>query len=487
MADENVEEGELAAGLEESELTADEILTFGPCVEAVAWGPMWLQERRAPIAVAAGRARLGRVFNEDGIGRAVVIRPCLSRGRRVRGLPPVYTPAMLQANSGVYDGWPMFMDHVPPELVERLARYGRSVRDLGGQILRGWWDGSFSQESDHEFGYQRGATLAEIWATPLIRGTVGENPNLLHTSINAWPRSGKPGPVPWRPATKGMIIEGIRRVPAGSVDYVVRGGAGGKLLVQEGLDGEGVWPMVGEWNADDVALVVSVADGLYAAAQMPTLPRDPNELRAFLQEEAPHLLPALQESAAAPAPSGASAQSADALSETRVRDLITEALSGQPTVEEFESQIEERTQEMLRERDEQRRLASVAAQLIENAQGIPRGWKPDLKRQFAVMADGPAAGLLVEAEMDGETVVKSADEVLTERVRAALDHTRELVAEAQGKPRVRDEGGAKPDAAGGESGKTQEGQTPYWRERFSEMGIAGSDKVVETLYGEGEG
>lgn len=491
MAEETKTEEELA----EAELTAEEILTFGPCVEAAVWTPIWLQEKRAPIAVAAGRPKLGPIFNSDGVGKAVVIRPCISRGKRIRGLSPIYTPSMLEANATVFDGWPMFMDHVPPELAEKMAKHGRSVKELGGQVLKGWWGRDFVHEDDSQYGYQKGGVLAEIWATPMIRATVGENPNLLHTSINAWPKSGKPGPVPWRTGMKGMVIEGIRRVPSGSLDFVVRGGAGGRLLVQEGAEDEGAWPEVGEWAREDVALVVSIADQLYSSAQMDKpLPTDPAELKAYLQENAPHLLPALAESEAGagkgagkdtPAGGGNNSETT-ALTEADVKRIVESANSGQPTVEEFESRLEERASEMIEERETQRHLAGIAASLIEKAEGIPASWKTDLKARYAMLPSGPAQTLLVEAEMEGEKEIKSAEAVLIENVKADLDHSRGLIADAKGKPRVTGEGGKKGDAGDGEDkgSKTTESETvPHWRARFVEMGLAESEDEAVEVYG----
>lgn len=474
----------------EGDLTAEDVLTFGACVEAVAWTPMWLQEKRAPIAVAAGRPKLGPIFNSDGVGRAVVIRPCVSRGRRVRGLPPIYTPKMLEANAGVFDGWPSFMDHVPAALAEKMAKHGRSVKELGGQILKGHWDRDFLHTSDAEYGYQRGAVVAEMWATPMIRETVGENSDLLHMSINAWPKSGKPGPVPWRPSVKGMVIEGIRRVPTGSVDFVVRGGAGGRLLVQEGLEDEGMWPEVGEWDEGDVALVVSVADRLYSSRQMPVKPiteMSAEELREHLKNEAPHLLTALTESETPAKPAAKPVKDDDkpSLTEADVEAIIAKSREGQPTVEEFEQRITERAEEMLTERDEQRHLASVAAKLIEAAEGIPASWKTDLKARYSLLPSGPSPSLLVEAEMDGEKEVKSAEAVLTEAVTADLEHSRGLIADAKGKPRVTGEGGGKPDAADGKGkgSKTQEAEVPYWRQRFVSMGLAEDEAHAIEVYG----
>jgi hypothetical protein len=69
-----------------------------------------------------------------------------------------------------------------------------------------------------------------------------------------------------------MVIEGIRRQPQGSVDFVPRGGAGGRMLpaagVQEGEDADSrAWPEP-TWEADDVRLVVSLAEGAYAPDAM---------------------------------------------------------------------------------------------------------------------------------------------------------------------------------------------------------------------------
>jgi hypothetical protein len=479
--------------LNEAELTAEDVLTFGPVVEAAVWTPIWLQEARAPIAQAAGRPKFGPIFNSDGIGKAVVIRPCISRGRRIRGLAPIYTPQMLEANAGVFNGWPMFMDHVPPELAEKMAKYGRSVKELGGQVVKGWWGRDFVHEDDAQYGYQKGAVLAEIWATPFIRQTVGENANLLHTSINAWPKSGKPGPVPWRSGMKGMVIEGIRRQPQGSLDFVVRGGAGGRLLVQEGMEDEGAWPdPAAGWAQEDVALVVSVAESLYGSPQMSdlTLPKDPKELRKWLQEnDGGHLLPALTESdngAGNGNGSGAPAAGGTPLTEADVQQMIERASAGAPTVEEFEQRLEERAAEMLQERDEQRHLASIARDLIVEAEGLPDSWKRDLIARYSMLPSGPSAALIVEAETDDAgKVTKAAEDVLKESVKADLDHSRNLMADAKGKPRVTGEGGKDAEKGDGESksSKAQEGEVPHWRERFAGMGLAESADDALTIYG----
>lgn len=489
----------MADELTEDALTAEDVLTFGPCVEAQVWTPVWIQEARAPIAVSAGRPKFGPVFNEKGIGRIAVIRPCVSRGRRIKGLQPIYTSRMLEANASVFSGWPMFMDHAPAAVQTALAKAGRSMKDLGGQVLKSGWNPTFVHEDDGQYGYQKGSVVAEAWATPLIRKMVGENPNLLHTSINAWPTSGKPGAVPWRPGVKGMLIEGIRRQPQGSVDYVVRGGAGGRLLLAEGLEDEGEWPEIGEWSEDDTRFVVSLAESFYASRQMAqvTLPTKPGELKDWLAENAPHLLPALAESteteAAATAAAAAAAATAaaasgtapqPAITEADVRRLLTESQAGQPTVEDFEQRLRESTETLVNEREAQRTLAEHAHALIESAEGIPPRWKGDLKARYAMTADGPSQALLVEAATDKDGNELSEVQVLEARVTEDLRHVRELIAEATGKPRVKGEGGSKPGAGGDAPAGKSSGATPFWRQRFVGMGIAESvDKAVEAFGG----
>lgn len=472
---------------EDAPLTAEDILTFGPVVEAATWNLAWIAEKRAPIAQAAGRPKLGPVFNEQGVGKAVLIRPCQSRGRRVRGLSPIYTPTMLEANATVFTGWPMYMDHVPAELAETMAKRGRSVKELGGQVLTPWWQADFVREDDADFGYQVGGVLGEVWANDFIRRIVGENPDVLHTSISAWPTSGKPGPVPWKPKTKGMLIEGIRRQPQGSVDFVPRGGAGGRILLAEGEDPDTrAWPEPG-WRDEDRALVVSLAERAYASREMsePNFSQmSPAELRTYLTENAPHLVPALAEGAPASAPQPtATVPTPAGLTEADVKALIESAVPKGPSTDELEAQLSERFEQQLAERDEQRALAAEAARMIEVAEGIPASWKSDLKARYAMLPSGPSPALLVESETAEDGTERATLDVLRENVTADLDHARDLIAEATGKPRVTGEGGTTRRATGDERQRVQEQQTPYWRERFAEMGIVESAETALSIHG----
>lgn len=471
-------------------LTAEEILRFGPVVEAQVWTTTFLAERRAPIAQAAGRPKFGPIFNSDGVGKAVLIRPCVSRGKRIRGLPPIYTPKMLEGHGGVFAGWPMYLDHMPAKLAE--ARKGRSVKEMAGQVLTPWWDADFVQEYDDEFGYQRGGTLSEIWATPYLRGLVGENPNLLHTSIAAWPTSGKPGKVPWNANVRGMTIEGIRRQPQGSVDFVPRGGAGGRLLLAEGESTDPdltPWPEP-QWTEEAERLVVSLAERLYAAPQMtPTTPPDfasmtPEAFRAYVQEHAPNFSALLSEGSPAPSAPAAPATATPALTSDDVQRMIREATEGAPTREEFEQTLED----TLGERELQRDLSRVAHEMISEAEGLPASWKSDLKGRYAMRPEGPAPALLVEAEVGDGGAELSEHDVLRRNVTADLERARDLIAEAQGKPRVKGEGGGTAKAGGVETkkGKLKEGEqadVPYWRKAFADSGVVESADDALSIHG----
>lgn len=480
---------------EDGPLTAEDILTFGPVVEAQVWTVSWIQEARAPIAVAAGRPKLGKVFDDRGVGKAVIIRPCISRGRKIRGLSPIYTPKMLEGNAGVFTGWPQYMDHVPAELAASVAKNGRSVKELGGQVLRSFWQQGFVQEGDEAFGYQPGGVLGEVWANEFIRKLVGENPNVLHTSISAWPTSGKPGAVPWKPGMKGMVIEGIRKQPQGSVDYVPRGGAGGRILLAEGEDPDTrAWP-VAEWQEEDRRLVVSLADAFYASGEMAAqetsggsatvqIPQTVPEFKAWLAEHAPNMVTQLREEPAPPAP----VAEGEKLTLADVQRLITESRRGEPTADELREQFREELDEQIAERDGQRSFASEAERLIEAAEGVPASWKADLKARYAMRPEGPSPALVIEeCAKDDKGEELSELETLRKRVRDDLDHARDLIAEAQGKPRVRGEGAASKASTGDDrrqsGGRLQEGATPYWRSAFADQGIVESEDKALAIHG----
>jgi hypothetical protein len=166
--------------------------------------------------------------------------------------------------------------------------------------------------------------------------------------------------------------------------------------------------------------------------------------------------------------------------------MITEAQASQPkqpTADELREQLREEAEQLVEQRDAQRLLSAEAHRLIESAEGLPPTWKADLKARYSMLPSGPPPALLVEEEEeDGKTL--SEMDVLTRNVKADLDHARDLVAEATGKPRVTGEGGKKKDDAdSGKSVAESKKETPYWREQFVDMGIAESEDAALEVFG----
>jgi hypothetical protein len=161
-----------------------------------------------------------------------------------------------------------------------------------------------------------------------------------------------------------------------------------------------------------------------------------------------------------------------------VQRMISEAQQAPGlTADEIEEQVEER----LRERDEQRHLAGVAAEMVRVAEGIPATWKADLTARYAMLPSGPSQALLVEAETDDKGAAVSEEQVLRRNVTRDLEHVRDLIAEATGKPRVKGEGGASTSSTGAET-PAKKG-TPYWRSAFAEVGVVESAEDALAIHG----
>ena len=372
----------------------------------------------------------GRVLNEDGLATVSIIRPCVSRGRRIRGMPPIYTQEMLGRHAGVFKGWPMFLDHVTPELAEAVKKRGRSVRELGGRVVESWYDPTFTMEEDEEFGYQEGAVMGWVLPQEVIEKVIVKDPDALHVSINAFPTGARVGTAFGQ---QGALIEGIRKTPPGSVDWVIRGGAGGR--------------------------VVSVVEDAYSARPMSRFDNmTPDQLREELEKDAPQLLEGLVSSgtpAPTPAPALAPPEPVEPLSEERISELA-----------------EERASEMIEEREYARALSGVAHRAIDDT-NLPPRWRADLKLRYSVHPSGPGEALLVEATDD-----KTAEEVLVEAVNADITHARELYSDTLS-PTVRGQGGRASAAA---SGGDDTGRKA-WRESAVEMGLAESADEADELLG----
>lgn len=455
----------------------------------------------------------GVVVREDGTIRTSIIRPCISRGARIRNLRVIYTPKMLRENAGVFTGWPMFRDHAivvseemreaieaeaddrqemieaiceswmatEARLVEAVKKIGRSVDDLAGRITRSWWDPAVVFEDDAEYGYGVGSVVGLSLLLPSVREVVNSDPGVMHVSINAYPTAGRPG-VAADGKTKGMAIEGIRRVPMGSVDTVVRGGAGGRFMRSA----------VEKPAAAVTEREVSPVQTAYRPAQMPEVNLTPatseDQLRAYLAEHAPHLAGALRESSTSAAPPAAVPAAANAATGTLTQADIDSALTR--AQESFRTTLQQ-DRDALREELRGESAVSTAATVYEreahrlieaatkgSAEGgfLPPKWAADLKARYSIRPTGPAPALLVEAEVTNDVVTKSAMDVLREQVTTDVNYARDLIAEAAGQPFVAGQGGgsaAERERNGDTTGTKTGGRS--WLSELDSMGMIEHD------------
>lgn len=463
--------------VEDQPLTEEQLADAGPLIEAA-----------SPRLIIPKR---GKVFEEDGSCKIAIIRPCVSRGRRLgpMKLPPIYTPRMLAENAGVFGGWLMYMDHLTEEvvvegdrritlaeaIVEAMARKQRSIRDLGGRVLESFYDPEHVGKDDEDYGYQKGAVIGRAIPRRTVREMLEDDPELLHVSINAWPSGARPGVAPWDKSLKGMVVEGIRKKPAGTVDWVPRGGAGGRVLAEletvlERLaDDDLEDPTVSESglpydSANDMKLADLNKDQLVEKlrAENPDLARE----LGLAEEEPPRRQPASSTSTAPEAPGGSGGISEEEL-DRRLEEQRTQLLS------ESEGLVEDRANELLQERENRRQLADVAKTMITRS-GLPQAFQADLLRRWSILPSGPSAALsAIEPITEGEDQ-KDAETVLKEAVERDLRHAAALIESAGGRPRISGLGG-------GDAGAEHQGarrRTSAFRDFLRESGDI-PDKLPE--------
>lgn len=395
---------------------------------------------------AAVVKRSGKLFEYDAkhdaeVMRVAIIRPCMSRGKRVRGLAPIYEPRMLAENAGVFAGWPMYMDHLTEEVREAfeavLKEAGRSIKELGGRIVESFYDPDLTFPDDAERGYQKGGVVGKVIPQPAIREMLEADPGILNVSIHAYPTGARVGAPSWDPAGRGMLIEGIAREPMGSVDWVFRGGAGGRPIVEE-----------------DLRRAVSVLESYYASPGKKEPPMTdfskmtPEQLREALQEQAPALAEAIFGE-------GSGNGSTGSLTEEKLREILSEERANllsevDDRLDSREREFEQEVEARVAEREQARELRDHAHTLIEEAgkNGLPARLVTNLKERYALLPSGPSDALVVyeEVEDDG-TVTKDAKTILAEKVKADVEEAAQLLQEATGQAIVTGLGG---EGAGGD-------------------------------------
>jgi hypothetical protein len=435
-------------------------------VDRLTAAAIWEELEGVPL-MEAGTAEVivpkkGGVIREDGSVKVAIIRPCVSKGRKIRGLPPIYTPAALAESAAVFTGWPMYEDHLVEEVVEQMAEVlkeaghqelltllqerARSIRELGGRVVKSHYDPELTLPGDEENGYQKGGVVGDVVPQPRIKSMLEADPEILSVSINAWPSGAKPGTAPWNQSIRGMLIEGISPKPPGSVDWVFAPGAGGRPLLAESMEAE---------------LAVSLLESAYSAGaaeddvdklkEKLTQAKSQDELRSLLETEAPHLVEVLGTPAPAPSNGGS------VITEEKLQEMLDK--QKEELSEEFEEKLEEAKDEeesLREEREEQRGLSDIAHNLLSEAvrNGFPQAAADDLKVRYSVLPSGPGAGLLVEAEMEGDTVTKSKEDVLKERVKDDVKHVISVIRESGGNVRVKgiDPGSADPEGSTASTG-----------------------------------
>jgi hypothetical protein len=429
-----------------------------------------LQEDAAPKIVVPKK---GGPISESGTVKLAVMRPCVSRGKRIGGHPPIYTPQMLARNAKVLESWPMFMGHLPPDLVEKLRQYGRSPLDLGGRIRETYFDPEFRAPYDDDYGYRPGALMAEAIPYEAAEKIIERDPEGLHVSINAYPTAAKLGTVPWNTKQKGMMIEGLRRVPMGSVDWVIRGGAGGRVLTES------------------EEAVVTILESVYGSDAMTPSKleevKNADELRAYVQEHASHLAPVLdqlQESkVTVTVPETDTTSVGKAVTPDELKSALSEFEQNiSKRSEDQETAIQEAVQERIREREALRDRRDAALKIIREADPkLPATWREELEARYILTESGASPALLVEAEQENGVQTKSADEVLEEQVKADIERVWEMIHEARGdkRPVVRKQGGG-----GADQGQTESAAPDALTEFLVESGTAEKpdeaiDKLVE--------
>lgn len=485
-------------------------LTAGEIFEEFEGSPLEIAESRV---VVPGKGKLFFDTTDPKTGQTVeamkiaVIRPCVSRGKKIRGMPPIYTPQMLAANADVFTDWPMYEDHLAEQaaeefreqlaeanmgdVIEFLEERSRRIKELGGRVLRSYYNPELSFEDDEEHGYRRGGVEAVVVPQPGIKAMLQADPGILHNSINAWPTGARAGTAPWDSKLRGMLIEGIRRKPRGSVDFVFRGGAGGRPLIEG--DGE---------------LAVSVLEAYYAAehGQGPLaddmdnlLERikklKPGELGPFLREQhLEHLLPALREEEP-PEPSNGNG---GGLTEEKVQAMLDKQREDlEKKLTEHDEGLEDRVQEEVNRREGARALSDKAFALIREAEGngFPKRWAENLRARYAVLPSGAAEGLRIqEADLqDSEGKTLTEEQLIEERVKADVQECLKLIEDAGGRPAPRGLGASEPDPQGG-TARPKAPEHSAFRQHLRESGdikegedAPSEDEQVASLVGKARG
>lgn len=475
------------------------------------------------------KEKIGGVVQEVNVGRFAIIRPCISRGKRLRGFSPIYEASMLAESAGVFSGWPMYADHlveqmreaIHEQLVEELGEKkvaeldlmlreaGRSIKELGGRLLKTWYDPELVTEADEEMGYRKGGVVGDVVPQPFIYEMLEADPGALNVSINAWPKRVRIGTASWDKSKRGAVIEGIAGQPMGSVDFVFRGGAGGT-------------PLTTPLTEEDAGLAVTILESTYPSRREGPTPEEPDEMKklsemsqaeikalskdqlkeALEKEGLGHLAESLVEEAAPATGSGSGDGNGNGngngASTGISMEQLQEALAeNRKEIEAgFETKLKETTDTRLSEAETFRQREGFAGEVLAEAvrNGFPQAWADHLKPRYAYLPSGPADGLkLAESDLtDSEGESLSEKEAIRERVKADVQEALRLIEASSGSaPRVEGFGPAAEEdtgSGGGQGGKPKLREGDEFTEFLVESGDFTGDadhdeKVLEEMVG----
>lgn len=403
-------------------------------------------------------------------GKFALIRPCQSRGRAIRGFQPIYEGSMLAEYAAVFAGWPMYGDHLSEsmaeEFMEKLQELGRSIKELGGRVASSWYDPDLVMEGDEEKGYRKGGVVGWVHPQPWSRKMLEADRHILETSINAWPTAVKVGRPSWDTSTKGAVIEGIRAKPMGSVDFVFRGGAGGRPLGVSEEDRElavtileSAYPSPREGNPKEPT-VKKLSE--MSRDEIRALPKD--QLVKMLKEEGGEAVAESVAEAIAFGNSGGNGNGGSADGTPLTAESLSEALKEQRVEmnKDFDKKLKEVRDEgdtELREREDARSLEAVAHAVLQEARDneFPQAWVDQLKPRYTVTAAGIGSGLkLAESDLtNGEGEKVDPADAMKERVKADVAEAIKLMEAGGGKPRVKGFGQSASDPQGSGDGATK--------------------------------
>lgn len=379
----------------------------------------------------------GSAVADDGTVQIHLIRPCVGKGRGRH----VYEAAMLKqhAESGHFDDWRMFVDHESPEARRRAGGLPRSFRDLGGRVVETHWDPAVPAEGR----FEQGAVVAKVLPVPWIQEMIRNDPKLAAVSVNTHATGVKPTTRGGRPA---YIVEGFD--DEGSVDWVTRAGAGGKV----------VQLLEAAYPEDDHM------DDEHLHKLLETVPDD--TLSGWLRESRPAVAEALQ--------SADHGEEDEDVTKDQIREAVLEALrsdEARTIIQEAqtdETAVKDQVTEALREVlptaigkaagviEEQAiagakhavRMSALRTQAVETVQEAQRKGLPERFGQDVLERIGtPDLEDVLEGEGDEAKVTETAEQQFEKLLEAEMERAQEMVK------------AARPEAAGGKGKKAAPAKT----------------------------